>query len=67
MISKNIEQYFAYAHLPEFLQEVSKPFHDMALSIAEKETDKNQHEIDYALRMLLCAKDSTVRAVVAIK
>ena len=31
----HIEQFFAYAHLPAALQEVSKPFGDLAQMIAE--------------------------------
>lgn len=55
-----ILQFFAYAHLPEHLQEISKPFGDLADRIhlllprnAERST---------ALRKLLEAKDAAVRA-----
>lgn len=66
-ISRNVDKYFGYAHLPVFLQEISKPFHDMAVVIAGMETVENSNETEYSLRMLLCSKDSAVRASVAFK
>lgn len=55
-----ILQFFAYAHLPEHLQEISKPFGDMA----EKMTDTlpSNPELSAGLRKLLEAKDCFVRA-----
>lgn len=53
-------QFFAYAHLPEPLQAVSKPFHDLALQIAD--TLPKNPEQTVALRKLLEAKDCAVRA-----
>lgn len=55
-----IMQFFAYAHLPPFLQEVSKPFGDMAEWIAS--TLPRNPERTVALRKLLEAKDAAVRA-----
>ncbi len=54
-------QFFAYEHLPPHLQAVSKPFGDMARSLAA-ELPKNA-ESTTALRKLLEAKDCAVRAV----
>lgn len=55
-------QYFAYAHLPPRLQEVSKPFHDLAHKLAEPGGDRTERAV--ALRKLLEAKDAAVRAEV---
>ena len=56
-----IMQFFAYAHLPPHLQEVSKPFGDLALQI--EMTVPQNPERTVALRKLLEAKDAAVRAV----
>lgn len=55
-------QFFSYTHLPAELQEVSRPFSELAFSVdtflpenAEKTT---------ALRKLLEAKDCAVRAMI---
>lgn len=53
-------QFFQYAHLPERLQEISKPFGDMAQFIVE--TLPRNPERTVALRKLLEAKDCAVRA-----
>lgn len=53
-------QFFEYAHLPEKLQKVSKPFGDLAFLIAD--TLPNNPESTTALRKLLEAKDCAVRA-----
>ncbi len=58
----HIEQFFAYAHLPAHLQEVSKPFCDLATFIL---TLPRNPERTVALRKLLEAKDAAVRARVA--
>lgn len=55
-----ILQYFAFAHLPPHLQEVSRPFAVLALQIAER---GGGPECTAALRHLLEAKDAAVRAV----
>lgn len=53
-------QYFAYDHLPAHLQEVSKPFHDLAHKTASNSPDSPETTV--ALRKLLEAKDAAVRA-----
>lgn len=59
----HILQFFAFEHLPKHLQEVSKPFCEMAQNIAL--TLPNNPERTVALRKLLEAKDAAVRALVA--
>ena len=54
-------QFFGYTHLPERLQTVSKPFHDLAHEMAR--TLPANPESTVALRKLLEAKDCAVRAV----
>jgi len=57
---KQILQYFHYQHLPERLQEISKPCCDLACKMA---TSLNQNpELTVGLRKLLEAKDCFVRA-----
>jgi ATP-dependent Clp protease ATP-binding subunit ClpA len=53
-------QFFAYEHLPEHLQERSKPFGDLARRLVE--TLPRNPERTMALRKLLEAKDCAVRA-----
>lgn len=53
-------QFFAYSHLPEKLQAISKPFGDMAQWIID--TLPMNPERTVALRKLLEAKDCAVRA-----
>lgn len=55
-------QFFEYAHLPPHLQEVSKPFHDLAHSLDK--TLPNNPEKTVMLRKLLESKDCAVRAVI---
>jgi len=57
-------QFFVYAHLPKHLQEVSKPFGDLADQIVA--TLPRNPERTVALRKLLEAKDAAVRARLAI-
>ena len=57
---EHIMQYFKYDHLPENLQEVSKPVAELAKSMA-KELPGNP-ELTAGLRKLLEAKDCFVRA-----
>lgn len=59
----HIMQFFAYGHLPAALQEISKPFCDMADMIVE--TLPRNPERTVALRKLLEAKDAAVRAKLA--
>lgn len=56
-------QFFEYAHLPERLQAVSRPFGALAVEIVE--TLPRNPERTTALRKLLEAKDCAVRALVA--
>lgn len=53
-------QFFAYEHLPPHLQEISKPFGDLANQICE--TLPANPERTAGLRKLLEAKDCIVRA-----
>lgn len=53
-------KWFEYAHLPEQLQAVSKPFGDLAAELCE--TVEGGPERTVALRKLLEAKDAAVRA-----
>jgi hypothetical protein len=53
-------RYFSYDHLPEKLQEISKPFHDLAQFIAD--TLPSGPETTVALRKLLESKDAAVRS-----
>lgn len=53
-------QFFAYAHLPEHLQEISKVFCELAEGI-EHNIPRNP-ERTVALRKLLESKDAAVRA-----
>jgi hypothetical protein len=52
-------RFFDYAHLPEFLQNVSKPFHDMAHQLNSSLPDCAEKSA--GLRKLLEAKDCFVR------
>lgn len=54
-------QFFAYEHLPEHLQVVSRPFSELANSIVT--TLPANPERTVALRKLLEAKDCSVRAL----
>jgi len=53
-------RFFNYHHLPAELQEVSKPFHDLAYQVADRAPQNPETTI--ALRKLLESKDSAVRA-----
>lgn len=55
-----IMKYFAYGHLPEKLQVVSKPIGDLAVKMDKAIT--NGPEKSAGLRKLLEAKDCLVRA-----
>lgn len=59
-----ILRFFEYEHLPPELQAVSKPFGDLARSLAlEVIPDIHHAEKATALRKLLEAKDAAVRAM----
>ncbi len=62
-MSEHIMQFFAYEHLPERLQAVSRPFGQMAADIVK--TLPRNPERAVALRKLLESKDAAVRALVA--
>lgn len=55
-------QFFAYAHLPPHLQEVSKPFFDLATSICTNYPANPERTA--GLRKLLEAKDCIVRSTI---
>ena len=61
MTQQYLLQFFAYEHLPLHLQEVSKPFGELAQQI--ETTLPNNPEKTTALRKLLEAKDCAVRAL----
>ena len=56
----HLTQFFVYSNLPPHLQEVSKPFCDLAEHVVR--TLPANAERDEALRKLLEAKDCAVRA-----
>jgi hypothetical protein len=53
-------QFFLYAHLPPALQEVSRPFGELAAQLATNLPRNAERTV--ALRKLLEAKDCAVRA-----
>lgn len=55
-----IMQFFAFAHLPAHLQEISKPFGELAQALVD--TLPRNPERTVALRKLLESKDAAVRA-----
>lgn len=57
-----LKQFFAYAHLPPHLQEVSKPFGELAEKMME--ILPANIELVAAIRKLLEGKDAAVRALV---
>lgn len=50
---------FGYKHLPEHLQPISKPFHDLAWEIAQRPTQRPAEQMA-CLRKLREAKDCAV-------
>jgi hypothetical protein len=54
-----IMQFFSYKHLPEHLQDASKPFADLAQYLVD--TLPRNPERTVALRKLLESKDAAVR------
>ena len=60
---EHIMQFFAYEHLPQALQDVSKPFCEAARWV--EQTLPRNPERTVALRKLLEAKDAAVRAKLA--
>ena len=63
MPSYPLLKYFAYEHLPEHLQLVSREFHALAHHLAE--VLPYDPETTVALRKLLESKDAAVRAAIA--
>lgn len=63
MENEHIAQFFTFAHLPEHLQNVSRPFGELAQQIID--TLPRNPERTVALRKLLEAKDAAVRALLA--
>jgi hypothetical protein len=59
-MSAPIMKYFAFAHLPEHLQAISKPIADLAGEMDERLADGPEKSA--GLRKLLEAKDCFVRA-----
>jgi hypothetical protein len=51
---------FQYEHLPEHLQAISKPFHELAWETAQRPTQRPAEQMT-CLRKLLEAKDCAVR------
>lgn len=62
MNKKKVESLFRYEHLPEHLQKVSKPFHDLAVTLTE--TLLPSAELTLALRTLWESKNLAVFAAV---
>jgi ferritin-like protein len=54
-------QFFAFSHLPDHLQTVSKPFHDLANDVIANLPRNPERTV--ALRKLIEAKDCAVRAM----
>lgn len=62
MVPHYLLQFFNYNHLPEHLQRISAPFHDLAWQIFHQLP--SNPETTSALRKLLEAKDCAVRALI---
>ena len=60
MYEEKLLQFFKYEHLPENLQQFSKPFAELANKIVEILPQNPERTV--ALRKLLEAKDCAVRA-----
>jgi len=60
-IEYEILKYFEYGHLLERLQAISKPFHDLAHDVANRDSEGDPETYE-CLRKLLEAKDCAVRA-----
>lgn len=59
-MANQILKYFAYEHLPEHLQKISKPIGDLAREMDSALPDNAEKSA--GLRKLLEAKDALVRA-----
>lgn len=58
----DILKYFEYAHLPAHLQEISRPFGELAKEMAMRAPLSEETQV--GLRKLLEAKDCFVRAAI---
>lgn len=58
--TSHVAKYFSYAHLPEHLQAISRPFQELADEMIR--TLPDGPELTAGLRKLLEAKDCMVRA-----
>ncbi len=56
-------RFFDYRHLPEHLQQISRPYHALAELVIELTPDSEEQS--FALRKLLESKDCAVRARLA--
>jgi hypothetical protein len=59
---EHVLQFFTYEHLPEHLQKISKPFCELANTLAE---ELEGPELTICLRKMLEAKDCAVRAALS--
>ena len=57
--------YFNYDHLPEDLQSVSKPCHDLAHQMTNKAVHCESYQLIAGLKRLLEAKDCFVRVALS--
>jgi hypothetical protein len=57
--------YFSYDHLPHHLQDISRPFCELADDLAAQ-SHLHGPEVDVALRKLLEAKDAAVRSALVV-
>ena len=55
-----IMKFFNYGHLPEYLQNISKPFWELAMRLHELLPDNEERKV--SLRKLLESKDAAVRS-----
>ena len=60
MAEERMMKWFAYEHLPAHLQEMSKPFGELAAEVCRQAEPGPERTV--ALRKLLEAKDAAVRA-----
>lgn len=60
----HLARQFRFEHLPPHLQDVSKPFHDLAERMITDLPDSP--ELGFGLRQLLLAKDAFVRCRVDV-
>lgn len=56
-----VEVNFAFEHLPAYLQEISRPFGELAKQVQAR--GGRQEQMEAALWDLLRAKDAAVRAI----